>query len=77
VWILILKRLSLLKKVQAPTCKKELKRFLGKVNYLSRFICNLSGQVDVYTPLLRLRSGAKFTWWGQNNKRLFMRLRVI
>jgi hypothetical protein len=47
--------------VQAPTSKKELQRFLGKVNYLRRFICNLSGKVDAFTPLLRLKSGAKFT----------------
>jgi hypothetical protein len=75
VWILILKRL-LIKKVQAPTSKKELQRFLGKVNYLKGFICNLSGKVDAFTPLLRLKSGAEFTW-GQNSKMLLMRLRII
>jgi hypothetical protein len=70
------KKIESIKKVQAPTSKKELQRFLGKVNYLRRFICNLSGKVDTFTPLLRLKSGAEFTW-GQNNKRLLMRLRVI
>jgi hypothetical protein len=70
------KKIESIKKVQAPTCKKELQWFLGKVNYLRRFICNLSGKVNAFTPLLRLKSGAEFTWGG-NNKRLLMRLRVI
>jgi hypothetical protein len=70
------KNIESIKKAQAPTSKKELQRFLGKVNYLRRFICNLFGKVDAFTPLVRLKSGAEFTW-GQNNKRLLMRLRVI
>jgi hypothetical protein len=70
------KKIESIKKVQAPTSKKELQRFLGKVNYLRRFICNLSGKVHAFIPLLQLKSGAEFTW-GQNSKRLLMRLRVI
>jgi hypothetical protein len=56
------KKIESIKKVQAPTCKKELQRFLGKVNHLRRFICNLSGKVDVFTRLHWLKSGAEFTW---------------
>jgi hypothetical protein len=55
------KKIEPIQKVQTPTCKKELKRFLGKINYLRRFICNLFGKVDAFAPLLRLKSGAKFT----------------
>jgi hypothetical protein len=32
------KKIESIKKVPAPTSKKELQRFLGKVNYLRRFI---------------------------------------
>jgi hypothetical protein len=60
-----LKKIESIKKVQAPTCKKELQRLLGKVNYLRRFICNLSGKVDAFTPLLRLKSAAEFTGGGK------------
>jgi hypothetical protein len=60
------KKIESIKKVQAPSSKKELQRFLGKVNYLRRFICNFSGKVDAFTPLLRLKSGSEFSW-GQNN----------
>jgi ribonuclease HI len=62
------KKIELIKKVQAPTCKEELQRFLGKVNYLRRFICNLSGKVDAFTPLLRLESGAEFTWGAKQQE---------
>jgi hypothetical protein len=44
------KKIESIKKVQAPTCKKELQRFLGKVNYLRRFICNLSGKCRCFRP---------------------------
>ena len=40
------KRIEAMRKVEAPTCKKDLERFLGKVNYLRRFISNLSGKVE-------------------------------
>ena len=36
------KRVEAMKRVEAPTCKKNLQKFLGKVNYLRRFIFNLS-----------------------------------
>ena len=35
------KRVEAMKHVEAPTCKKELQKFLGKVNFLRRFISNL------------------------------------
>jgi hypothetical protein len=50
------KMIESIRKVQAPTCKKDLQRFLGKVNYLRRFICNLSGKVGAFTHLLQLKS---------------------
>ena len=55
-------------KVQAPTCKKDLQKFLGKVNYLRRFIANLSGKIITFTPILKLKDESKFTW-GQSSKK--------
>jgi hypothetical protein len=40
-------KIEAIQKVQAPTCKKEIQKFLGKVNYLRRFIVNLAGKIDV------------------------------
>jgi hypothetical protein len=49
------KKVEAIRSVKAPTCKKDLQKFLGKVNYLRRFICNLSGKVNAFTLLLRLK----------------------
>jgi len=38
-----------------------LQKFLGKVNYLRRFISNLSGKIDAFTPILWLKNEAGFT----------------
>jgi len=62
------KRIEKIKSVQAPRCKKDVQKFLGKVNYLRRFIANLSGKIIPFTPILKLKSDADFTW-GQNNKK--------
>ena len=55
------KRIEATKKVEAPTCKRDLQKFLGKVNFLRRLISNLSGKIDAYTPILRLKNEAEFT----------------
>ena len=65
-----------MKHVEAPTCEKDLKKFLGKVNFLRRFISNLSDKIDAFTPILRLKNETEFTW-GQNSKRLLKRSRFI
>ena len=58
------KRIEAMRKVESPTCKKDLQKFLGKVNFLRRFISNLSGKIDVFTPILRLKDETEFTWGG-------------
>jgi len=70
------KRVEAMKRVEAPNCKKDLQKFLGKVNYLRRFIFNLSGKIDSFTLILRLKDEAKFTW-GQNSKNHLRRLRIV
>src|SRR6185312_6522675 len=65
-----------MKDVEAPTCEKDLKKFLGKVNCLRRFISNLSGKINAFTPILRLKNETEFTW-GQNSKRSLKRSRSI
>ena len=59
------KRIESLKKVEAPTCKKDLQKFLGKVNFLRRFISNLSRKIDAFTPILWLKDETEFTWGGK------------
>ena len=49
-------KIEAIKKIEAPQCKRDMQKFLGKVNYLRRFISNLSGKVSAFTPILRLKS---------------------
>jgi hypothetical protein len=58
------------------TCKLEVQKFLGKVNYLRRFISNLDGKIDAFTPILRLRNDVEFTW-GQNSRKGLISLESI
>jgi hypothetical protein len=51
-----------MRNVQAPTCKKDLQKFLGNMNFLRRFISNLSGKIDAFTLILRLKDEVEFTW---------------
>jgi hypothetical protein len=62
------KKIEAIQSVKAPTCKKDLQKFLGKVNYLRRFICNLSGKVNAFTPLLRLKNDVDFTWGAKHQE---------
>jgi hypothetical protein len=70
------KMIEAIQSVKAPTCKKDLQKFFGKVSYLRRFICNLSGKVNDFTPVLQIKNDVDFTW-GQSNKRPLMKLRAI
>jgi hypothetical protein len=56
--------------VGPPTCKIEMHKFLGKVNYLRRFISNLARKIDAFTPIHRLKNDVEFTWWKNSRKRL-------
>jgi hypothetical protein len=62
------KKIEAIQSVNVPTCKKDLQKFLGKVNYLRRFICNLSGKVNAFTPLLRLKNDIDFTWGAKQQE---------
>jgi hypothetical protein len=39
-------------KVQPPQCKNDMQKFIGKVNYLRRFISNLSRKISAFAPIL-------------------------
>jgi hypothetical protein len=53
-------RIKPIQNVGAPTCKLEMQKFIGKVNYLRRFISNLARKVYAFTPILRLKNNAEF-----------------
>jgi hypothetical protein len=55
-------KIESINKVQPPQCKNDMQKFLGKVNYLRRFISNLLGKISVFAPILQLKNEVEFTW---------------
>jgi hypothetical protein len=48
-------KIESINKLQPPQCKNDIQKFLGKVNYLRRFISNLSGKISAFATILRLK----------------------
>jgi hypothetical protein len=55
-------KIESINKVQPPQCKNDMQKFVGKVNYLRRFISNLSEKINAFAHILQLKNKAKFTW---------------
>jgi hypothetical protein len=58
------KKIDSIKKVQPPQSKKDMQKFLGKLNYSRRFIFNLSVKISAFAAILCLKNEANFTWGG-------------
>jgi hypothetical protein len=69
-------RIKSIRNVGPPTCKLEMEKFFGEINYLRRFISNLAGKTDAFTPIIRLKNDVEFTW-GQNNGKYLILLGII
>jgi hypothetical protein len=55
------KNIEAINKMEEATCKRDVQRLLGKINYLRRFIANLTSKIDPFLPLLRLKHKDEFT----------------
>jgi hypothetical protein len=56
--------------IKVPSNKKELQSLIGKINFIRRFISNLSKRIQPFTPLLKLKDDQKFVWGEQHQKAL-------
>ncbi|KAI5446571.1 hypothetical protein KIW84_014417 [Lathyrus oleraceus] len=54
--------------LKPPSTKKQLQSLLMKINFLRRFISNLSGKTRVFSPLLRLRKESDFRWGSEQQE---------
>ncbi|WP_208328409.1 hypothetical protein, partial [Flavobacterium poyangense] len=54
------KTIDAINKVVAPQNKTELQSLIGKVNFIRRFISNLSGRIQAFTPLFSRTVGIKY-----------------
>jgi hypothetical protein len=62
------KSMKAIDEVVPPTNLKELQSLLGKINFVRRFISNLSQKVLPFSPLLKLKKDQKFTWGDEQTK---------
>ncbi|KAK1677345.1 hypothetical protein QYE76_038193 [Lolium multiflorum] len=51
-----LKSQEAVRTMQPPTTKKELQRLIGKINFVRRFISNLSGRIEPFMALVKTKS---------------------
>jgi hypothetical protein len=56
------KKIDSIQKVHPPQSKKDMQKFLGKLNHLRRFIFNLSWKISAFVAILRLKNETDFTW---------------
>jgi hypothetical protein len=68
------KKVKSIKKLGEPTCKRDVQKILGKINYLRWFIANLAGKVDSFLPLFRLKHEKEFKW-GEEQREAFERIK--
>ena len=54
------KTITAINKVVAPETKVELQSSIGKINFIQRFIVNLSSKIQPFSPLLKLKANQKF-----------------
>jgi hypothetical protein len=69
-------KIESINKVHPSKCKNDMQKVLGKLNYLRRFIFNLSGKINAFAPILQLKNEAEFTW-GQISNVILMTSKSI
>jgi hypothetical protein len=57
-----------------PTNKIELQSLLGKINFIRRFISNLSERIMPFSSLLKLKNDQEFKW-GDIQQRAFEKIK--
>ena len=64
------KTITTINKVVAPEMKVELQSLISKINFIRRFIANLSGKIQPFSSLLKLKADQKFVWGEAQQKAL-------
>jgi hypothetical protein len=60
--------------IAPPTMKKELQQLIGKINFVRRFISNLSGRIEPLMDLVKIKANEEFHW-GAEQQRAFEEIR--
>ena len=62
------KSMKAIDEIVPPTNLKELQSLLGKINFVRRFISNLSQKVLPFSSLLKIKKDQKFVWGDEQQK---------
>ena len=54
--------------MRPPTMKKDLQKLIGKIKFVRRFISNLSGRIEPFMGLVKIKSDAEFHWGGSSTE---------
>ena len=57
-----LKSQEVVRTVVPPTTKKELQQLIGKINFIRRFISNLSERIEPFMDLVKIKADEEFHW---------------
>ena len=63
-----LKSQEAVRTMRPPTTKKDLQKLIGKINFVRRFISNLSGRIEPFMGLVKIKSVAEFRWGAEQQK---------
>ena len=63
-----LKSQEAVKTMKPPTTKKELQKLIGKINFVRRFISNLSGRIEPFMGLVKIKSDDEFRWGAEQQQ---------
>jgi hypothetical protein len=51
-----------------PTTKKELQQLIGKINFVRRFISNLSGRIEPFMELVKIKASDELRWGAEQQQ---------
>jgi ribonuclease HI len=63
-----LKSQEAVKTMVPPTTKKELQQLIGKINFVRRFISNLSGRIEPFMELVKIKANDEFRWGAEQQQ---------
>jgi hypothetical protein len=57
-----LKSKEAVRTIVPPTTKRELQQLIGKINFIRRFISNISGRIEPFMDLVKIKADEEFHW---------------
>jgi hypothetical protein len=65
---IILKSQEAVRTMVPPTTKRELQQLIGKINFIRRFISNLSGWIEPFMDMVKIKADDEFRWGAEQQQ---------